>query len=361
MTTKRKKSKATARSGINYVRAVVEKCNCIFHEIDLDNDIGNDAHVEFIENEGATGCLIATQIKSGPSYFPEGPEYAVIHSDRDHFEYWNSHSLPIAVIAYNPVSNRAVWFDLTRFLVDHPEVIEGGPYTIRIPLSREFNKETFGLFYQHFAVYRDLYKHESYFGRALRDFADLDNFEACSDGLFSLFSYHRNRVATWYYIISCFKNFAGHPILRNLIIVLCHVPGHPDIFWHKKNIIEVDTERQARNMLTSYFGRDDVVLLLSQIDENGVARGTIGQAIHAIIHTLRERDRMLELVAFDPGVAENTRYWAVVLLAYYEERPGRDPTVVLTRYLDTFPNGEHSDLIFEITETIRLHGGFTLY
>jgi hypothetical protein len=234
MTTKRKKSKATARSGVNYVRTVIDKCNCIFHEIDGDNDIGNDAHIEFIESEEATGCLIAAQIKSGPSYFCSDSEHALIRSDQAHLEYWNSHSLPIALIAYNPLNNRAVWFDITQFLIDRPEVVEGRPYTIRIPLSQEFCEASFASFHKHFVSYRNIYKREGYFGRALRDFADLGNIEACSDGLLSLFSYRRNRVDTWYYLISCFRNFVGHPILRNLISVICHVPGHPDIFWHRK-------------------------------------------------------------------------------------------------------------------------------
>jgi hypothetical protein len=97
------------------------------------------------------------------------------------------------------------------------------------------------------------------------------------------------------------------------------------------------------------------------MDENGIARGTIGQAIHAIIHILKGRDRILELVAFDPVVADDIRYWALILLAYYEQMAKRDPARVLARYLEVFPNDEHSDLIFEINETIRVHGGFMLY
>ncbi len=68
MTTKRQQSRATARAGVNYVRDVVEGHNCIFQEIDVENDIGNDAYIELIEREEATGICVAVQIKSGPSY-----------------------------------------------------------------------------------------------------------------------------------------------------------------------------------------------------------------------------------------------------------------------------------------------------
>jgi Domain of unknown function (DUF4365) len=171
MTTKRKKSKSIARSGVNYVRMVVEECNCIFHEIDLDNDVGNDAYVEFIESEEATGSLIAAQIKSGQSYFRDDQGHAVVQSDRNHFEYWHSHSLPVAMIAYDPVSGSAAWFDITEFLMHYPEVIERGPYTIRVPVSQRLDEDSFPVFYNHFAAYRDLYRQEAFFGRALGAFA----------------------------------------------------------------------------------------------------------------------------------------------------------------------------------------------
>jgi hypothetical protein len=150
-------------------------------------------------------------------------------------------------------------------------------------------------------------------------------------------------------------------MLRDLIGVLCHVPGHPDIFWHRRNIIESTTQAKAREILGSHFGRDDVVLLLSQIDENGIARGTIGQAIHAIVDALDRREAILDAIAFDPSLSTDVRYWAVVLLADYAQSASRDPANVLARYLRTFPNDDHNDLIHEIADNIRLHGGFTIY
>lgn len=40
MSTKRKKTKATSRAGINWIRFLIEKNNGIFQETDLENDIG---------------------------------------------------------------------------------------------------------------------------------------------------------------------------------------------------------------------------------------------------------------------------------------------------------------------------------
>lgn len=63
MTTKRKRSQATSRDGVNFVRRLVERQNSTFQEIDLHNDLGNDAYVEFVVEENTTGCCVALQIK----------------------------------------------------------------------------------------------------------------------------------------------------------------------------------------------------------------------------------------------------------------------------------------------------------
>jgi Domain of unknown function (DUF4365) len=91
MTTKRKASQGTSREGINFVRTLVERHNSTFQEIDLHNDLGNDAYVEFVAKESSTGRCIALQIKSGSSYRAACGGYA-FQSDRDHFEYWASHT-----------------------------------------------------------------------------------------------------------------------------------------------------------------------------------------------------------------------------------------------------------------------------
>ena len=121
MTTKRKTIKATSRAGINYVRNIVEAENCIFQEIDLENDIGNDAYIEFIQQEDATGCCIAVQIKSGASYMSSLGDCLILKADKNHFEYWKSHILPIGAIVFDPEGEKAVWCDVTEFLKAHPE------------------------------------------------------------------------------------------------------------------------------------------------------------------------------------------------------------------------------------------------
>lgn len=167
VTTKRKHSQATSRDGINFVQALVEHHNSTFQEIDLHNDLGNDAYVEFVVEENATGCCVALQIKSGSSY-RAGPNKYAFQSNRDHFEYWSSHTLPVFAVIFDPDTQGAVWVDITEHLRQHPSVIHDGPYSI--VADRDFSDSSFGDFREHCLRYRDQYSREGNFGTALESF-----------------------------------------------------------------------------------------------------------------------------------------------------------------------------------------------
>lgn len=55
------------RLGVHYCAGIAERNKWLFREQPV-NDIGIDAHIEYIEN-GKPKQLLALQIKSGPSWF----------------------------------------------------------------------------------------------------------------------------------------------------------------------------------------------------------------------------------------------------------------------------------------------------
>ena len=362
MTTKRLKTKAVAREGINYVRRIVEAHNCIFHEIELENDLGNDAHIEFVVDEAATGCCIAVQIKSGSSYVSGTAKRLRFSSDRDHFEYWSSHALPVGAIVYDPVTKTAGWSDVTKHLSDHPESIIRGPYTISLPESQVFEEETFTDFRDYFLKYRDEYKRDSNFILALEKFADLDHPENCLTGIRSLFSFHRQRPITWYYMISCFSNFSNHALLQTLALILCHLPGHGDIWWGKSNVIDVEVREAALNYLKSIFGRDHIVDLLSCVDEAGFERGSLGQSIHAIIYAIPTHIDILFSIAFDPDLTFDIKWFALLLVIYeIQEDSSHQCLKVIDEYYRLFPSDPNIPMLREIRMTISKHGFVSFY
>jgi hypothetical protein len=361
MTTRRKQSAATSRAGVNAVRTVVERANCIFQEIDQTNDVGNDAYIEFILAEEATGCCIAAQIKSGPSYLAADGTF-VLAADRDHFEYWSSHVLPVVGIVVDPASDRVGWCDITAYLREHPVTVERGPYRIPLPSAQLLNAETFEAFRQHFIAYQRQFSDDAHFGAALERFTPFNDAPARIEALKSLFSFHRNRAAAWCYVASLLRSIEDLHVLRTVVIALSHLPGHGDIYWHRKNDIEPAARLGGTAFLKLSLGREDIVQLLRAVDENGFARGTIGQAAHSLISLARDPAAILQSIAFDEAIAEDVRYAAIFLFVFYAQERSADRCIdVLDDFRRAFPDGFQDEVLVEMIRVLREHGRAGFY
>lgn len=97
------------RLGVYAVGKQVSELGMIFREQPTD-DYGIDGQIETIENEYASGKLIAVQIKSGKSYFEEsnGSSF-VFRGEKKHYDYWTNHSLPVIIVLYNPSDDKCYW------------------------------------------------------------------------------------------------------------------------------------------------------------------------------------------------------------------------------------------------------------
>jgi hypothetical protein len=361
MTTKRKQSMATSRAGVNAVRAIVERANCLFQEVEQVNDIGNDAYIEFVLAQEATGSCIAAQVKSGPSFTsPDGT--LVFIADRDHFEYWKSHVLPVAGIVFDPTAARLGWCDVTEHLRQHPEAVDGGPYRIPILGTQLLTTETFDAFREHFLAYQRQFSDDAHFGAALDRFAPFNDPHTRIEGLRSLFSYHRSRAATWCYVASLLRSIQDLDVLRRAAVALSHLPGHGDIYWHEQNNIEPAAKAGGTAFMKHTFGREDVIQLLRVVDEHGFARGTIGQAVHPLIGLARNTAAVLQSIAFDPVLDEDIRGAAIFLFVYYAQEESTETCVgVLEEFRRVFPDGSVDDVLVEMIRVLREQGEAHFY
>lgn len=100
----------TERLGVSKVQLIVyEKLHWIFREQPID-DCGIDAHIELMDDNCATGKLIAVQIKSGESYFKNESNNEVVNYIEDkHLNYWKSNVLPVIIVLYNPKTEECIW------------------------------------------------------------------------------------------------------------------------------------------------------------------------------------------------------------------------------------------------------------
>jgi len=104
------KNARTARTGVYAVgRIIEEELEWIFREQQIE-DYGIDAHIEVCVEGKPTGKMIASQIKSGESWFSTKNEEGFIYKGSlRHFDYWTQHSLPVILILYNPKLKQAWW------------------------------------------------------------------------------------------------------------------------------------------------------------------------------------------------------------------------------------------------------------
>jgi len=93
---------STERIGIYHCAEIAERNKWMFREQPID-DVGIDAHMEFIDNMNPKQ-LIALQIKSGSSWFKEKRGNSIIFRgiNERQYNYWTMNSLPCIVVLYNP-------------------------------------------------------------------------------------------------------------------------------------------------------------------------------------------------------------------------------------------------------------------
>ncbi len=352
MSTKRKKTSGTSSEGVHYVGSVVARGNCVFQKIDQDNDQGHDAYIEFISDEEATSLFTWVQIRSGTSH--RRKDGYAISADKEHFEYWKNSPAPVVGIVYDPTTQSGVWINISEYLHANPDIAENGPYSIRIAADNEFSDRTFDSFRRQLLSYN--YSSNWHFGQSLEFLSDTGNQERCVVGMSSLFAYHRNRRAAWFYLIHCFPSIDGAALVR-LTQLLSHLPGHPYIFWHGGNIIGKKIEDYGKELLATRFGREEVLKLIGLVDATGFSVGSIGYTASTLIFKIRDAQNILENIAFDDSVSEEQRGHAMFLLIHYSQFSSVEFCLeAIARFIGRYPKSEDCELFSAMKETLEKEG-----
>ena len=134
-------SNATERIGVSYCALTAERNNWMFREQPI-NDIGIDAHMEFVEDDKPRQ-LLALQIKSGSSWFKEKKDDCIIfrNINERQYNYWIMNSLPCIVILYNPDDNMCIWQELTTETIKRTKDGSGKGFYVKVPINQSFLDE----------------------------------------------------------------------------------------------------------------------------------------------------------------------------------------------------------------------------
>lgn len=134
-------SNSTERIGVSYCALTAERNNWMFREQPI-NDIGIDAHMEFVEDDKPRQ-LLALQIKSGSSWFKEKKDDCIIfrNINERQYNYWIMNSLPCIVILYNPDDNMCIWQALTTETIKRTKDGSGKGFYVKVPINQSFLDE----------------------------------------------------------------------------------------------------------------------------------------------------------------------------------------------------------------------------
>ncbi len=99
--------------GLIKIHRVCVEMNAIWRPTTC-HDLGIDGQIEFLQKNSniSTGCIVAVQSKSGPSYFQNSTDdHVKYYAQKKHLSYWTKLNLPVVVILYNPDDGMTLFAD----------------------------------------------------------------------------------------------------------------------------------------------------------------------------------------------------------------------------------------------------------
>ncbi|GAB1112880.1 MAG: hypothetical protein SwBeaMacB_35440 [Shewanella algae] len=330
MGTTKLKSSAMAKRGVNYVRNIIESSNSIFHEVHQENDYGNDAFVELVDEEDVKGITVALQIKSGKSFCTN--KSCSIPTSKKHFEYWTSHSLPVIGIVYDPDEDAAYWTDIKYHIGSEQDVINNGPYTVTFNKTElsSFTSKNFEKIFKPLHLKQEI---KLSLEESIKFSESNDYTEHCL-GLSSLARCHTQSEEAWMKILNIFKSWDVNELDPAILYYLAHIPGHPDIFWRSGQDIPTSLRNNLRSSIAS-MSESDVVKMLNLLDEDDCfERGSLGQNAESLISLIHEKELKLLAIIENKELMTHTRDSAVILYAHYLQEKAID---MLKRLWEKYP------------------------
>jgi hypothetical protein len=303
--------KAIGKIGVTFVESVVSEDGSIFRAIPQDTDVGIDGLIEFVENEVATGTLVAVQIKAGESFLKQHSDdkYFSINASKADMNYWKTHTIPVALIAYDPVTKLSGWLDVTEYIRQHPERLEKENTTLTIhSRSNSFTPDSFRNKFKHtFTAYR---AKADLFG-SVNLMATLDN-EKRFQGFLGLMSHQESRFSeiTCYLLIDNLFD-KNNKIRAAVTDALSRYLNHPEVGFFPPKEIREYVEHKLK-----FFGRNEIVNLLETCwqDEMLIAqRGSLGQCVGVIITNIPDYESHLTHIVFHNESEEKIRIAAIAL------------------------------------------------
>lgn len=137
---KYKRTKATAKAGVLFLDKLVTEHGSVYRPVHEEDDVGIDGFIELVDDEVASGQLIAVQVKSGDSCLCADQQAFVVNVDEKHLRYWLGYMVPVILVCYSPSKDCAAWVSVRDYVENERYHGRGAAITqIRIPIYRKMD------------------------------------------------------------------------------------------------------------------------------------------------------------------------------------------------------------------------------
>ena len=309
----RKRTNATERKGVAFVRNIVEDANCVFQEIDRAADYGHDAFVLLVDDEKVMPMQIALQIKAGKSYCRA--HRCVFTATAAQLNFWAQHPITTLGVVYDPDRACAWWVDLREEARAHRR--DQGTVTISFPKAdwNQFDKQGFELVLIPTLLDQAPRINLETALAWLQTYGD----ETHDLGARILRARFQDEPSSWEAMFREFQE-RGPRASFSIFVSLIQIMGHPDAGFISEKI--PPATRQALQSQVLAFGKPEVSDLLHFVDENGFERGSAGYGLFAIIPRLERGLSILRDIADDEDLPSEIRQNASLLIAIHDNDPG---------------------------------------
>jgi len=352
--TQRNPNYKTEFSGVRHVQEVVQNMHSVYHQFLRENDQGNDCYIEFVQEGLATNYGVYVQIKSGGSY-KDSKGYK-IPCDKAHLEYWDRSLYHTVGIVYDPDIKKAFWVDISTYLKDNNHVLNQKHHSIRVDPTKEFSEKSFADFIAYFSRHRNEYVTYENFGRSLELFSKYREPEVCYEGLKALYTNHRDKEASWVYIVSVFGKINNEGIQRNIIGLISNYTQNPYIFWNAKNIKFYPLEEIQKcvpRIMSEFFRLDEVKQVIPYMQQ-GINKGSFSYLVFLVLGLIKDIDLILKEIAFQNSLQTDQRLFCFWLYLQFAKFKSIEQTLnIAAEYLVIYPDAKEDEAILGTIESIK--------
>jgi hypothetical protein len=305
----------TERAGVNFVRSAVEGTGCLFKDINLQHDFGQDATILLVVNGQVRPREVALQIKSGKSYISS--DACNLPATAAHVYLWAEHDLITIGVIYDPEEAAAWWIDLQtaarNFRKSSPK--SGTTFTFAKGLWNQFNKEDFAAI----VIPTLLGEAPNVPIARLCTWVLSDDMTAHEIGVRAIRARHYRELTGWNCLIDAFISRSPDQLTIHLPITLAMLLGHDDLGFYSDQIPR-DIRASAVSRVLA-FGPNEIAKLLSMLPDTDFERPSLGYSLLPLLGQTGQSSHILCAIRDNGEFGPAVRQLAGQLFQWHRREP----------------------------------------